>query len=295
MVLFGSAHYFAQQKFPPKKQHLPEPGRAKRAWSGLQFGQNGEMASVVTADFRFYGELNVFVAPVRRQRTFACACARDATVKHMVEALGVPHTEVGLLLVNGGPARFERPLRDGDRVAVYPRFACFDVGALAPSSPALPAFRFVADAHLGGLARLLRTAGFDTLYDNRFADDRIESLAIDEARLVLTRDRELLKRRAIEHGCYVHALRPQAQLAEVAGRLGLGAAAAPFTLCLHCNAPLRAVAKALILDRLPPMVRAHQHDFSTCDVCNRVYWKGSHWSRMAAVLEAALSVSPPLR
>ncbi|MDB5951879.1 MAG: Twitching motility protein PilT [Massilia sp.] len=252
------------------------------------------MAGTVTAQFRFYGELNVFVAPGRRQRTFACACAPDATVKHMVEALGVPHTEVGLLLVNGAPAPFERLLREGDRVAVYPRFASIDIGSMAPARAPLPAWRFVADAHLGGLARLLRMAGFDTLYDNGFADDRIESLAIDEERLVLTRDRELLKRRAVEHGCYVHALRPQAQLAEVAGRLNLGAAAAPFTLCLHCNAPLRAVAKAVILDRLPPAVRTHQHDFRTCDVCLRVYWKGSHWRRMAALLEAALEGRPPL-
>jgi uncharacterized protein with PIN domain len=118
-------------------------------------------------------------------------------------------------------------------------------------------------------------------------------LAIAEARLVLTRDRELLKRRAIDHGCYVHALRPQAQLAELAGRFDLRAAAAPFTLCLHCNAPLRAVAKEVILDALPPMVRAHQDDFRTCDVCLRVYWKGSHWSRMTAQLEAALAGRTP--
>jgi uncharacterized protein with PIN domain len=251
------------------------------------------MASVVTANFRFYGELKVFVAPARRQCTFACACAQDATVKHMVEALGVPHTEVGLLLVNGEPARFERLLREGDRVAVYPRFASIDIGAMAAARAPLAVLRFIADAHLGGLARLLRMAGFDTLYDNGYADDRIEALAIDEARLVLTRDRELLKRRAIDHGCYVHALRPQAQLTELLGRLDLRAAAAPFTLCLHCNAPLRAVAKALVLDRLPPLVRAHQHDFRTCDVCLRVYWKGSHWSRMAAQLEAALAGRPP--
>jgi uncharacterized protein with PIN domain len=99
----------------------------------------------------------------------------------------------------------------------------------------------------------------------------IESLAIGEQRMVLTRHRELLTRRAIEHGCHVHALRPQTPLAEVAGRLDLRVAAAPFTLCLHCNAPLHAVAKALIQDLLPPMVRAHQHEFSTCDICRCVY------------------------
>lgn len=247
---------------------------------------------MVTADFRFYGELNVFVAPARRQRSCACPCARAATAKHMIEALGVPHTEVALLLINGVPAPFERLLQDGDRVAVYPRFASFDIGALAPLRAPLPAWRFVADAHLGGLARLLRMAGFDTLYDNDIDDDRIEALAGGESRLVLTRDRELLKRRTIAHGRYVHALRPAAQLVEVVERLGLGAHAAPFTLCLHCNAPLRAVDKALVLERLPPTVREHQQQFTICARCQRVYWKGSHWRRMAALLEAALGPAP---
>ena len=247
---------------------------------------------MVTASFRFYGELNVFVAPARRQRTFACPCAQAATTKHMVEALGVPHTEVELMLVNGTPAPFDRLLHDGDRVAVYPRFASFDVSAMPPLRAPLPAWRFVADAHLGGLARLLRMAGFDTLYDNNIDDDQIEALSIGDARRVLTRDRELLKRRGIVHGCYVHALRPAAQLVEVVDRLRLGADAAPFTLCLHCNAPLRAVDKALVLDQLPPTVRAHHQAFSTCELCHRVYWKGSHWKRMTALLAAALEPRP---
>jgi uncharacterized protein with PIN domain len=249
--------------------------------------------SMVTATFRFYGELNDFVAPARRQRTFACPCAQAATTKHMVEALGVPHTEVDLLLVNGEPALFDRLLRDGDRLAVYPRFAALDVGTLARLREPLPAWRFVADAHLGGLARLLRMAGFDTLYDNNIDDQEIAALALADQRLVLTRDRELLKRRGIVHGRYVHALRPAAQLVELVDRLDLGPGAAPFTLCLHCNTPLHAVDKALVLDQLPESVRAHHQDFSTCDSCHRVYWKGSHWKRMSALLAASLGQPAP--
>ncbi|WP_426177011.1 Mut7-C RNAse domain-containing protein [Massilia sp. TWR1-2-2] len=242
--------------------------------------------SVMSA-FRFYGELNVFLAPARRQRSFAGACAQGASAKHMIEALGVPHTEVELVLVNGTPAPFDWPLRDGDRVAVYPRFAMLDVGAMAQlRAPAAAPRRFIADAHLGGLARLLRMAGFDTLYDNGFDDDEIEQIAGAEQRVVLTRDRELLKRRSIAHGRYVHALRPAAQLAEVLDRLRLRADAAPFSLCLHCNAPLRRAAKAAVFERLPPSVPELLHEFSSCDVCHRVYWKGSHWRRMSALLQA---------
>jgi uncharacterized protein with PIN domain/sulfur carrier protein ThiS len=241
---------------------------------------------MVTATFRFYGELNAFLAPARRQGAFTAPCAQNATVKHMVEALGVPHTEVALALLNGEAAPLGRLLRDGDRLAVYPCFARFGIAAPAP-----PAWRFVADAHLGGLARLLRMAGFDTLYDNGMDDAAIAAVAAAQSRVVLTRDRELLKRRGVGYGCYVHALRPAGQLAEVAGRLDLAAHAAPFTLCLHCNAPLREVARELVLDRLPETVRAHHRQFSTCDLCHRVYWKGSHWKRMCALLDESLAMA----
>ncbi|BCL75244.1 hypothetical protein JHS3_09800 [Jeongeupia sp. HS-3] len=239
-----------------------------------------------TVTFRFYEELNDFIAPERRRHDFACTLARAATAKHMIEALGVPHTEVELVLVNGESVGFERVLDDGDRVAVYPKFESLDVSPLLRvRERPLRTMRFVADAHLGGLARLLRMAGFDTLYDNHFADDEIERLAAVEQRIVLTRDRELLKRRTITHGCYVHALKPPQQLREIVDRLDLAGSVRPFTRCMHCNAPLHRIAKDLVFERLPPAVREQHTRFSTCDVCRRVYWEGSHWQRMRALLE----------
>jgi len=243
---------------------------------------------MVCATFRFYGNLNDFLPRERRQHDIATPCARMATTKHMIEALGVPHTEVELVLVNGEAAGLDLLLEEDDRVAVYPRFTRLDVAGLAPA-PALPPgrLRFVADSHLGGLARLLRMAGFDTIYDNGLRGDQVEVLAVEEERVVLTRDRELLKRRTIEYGCYVRALKAQAQLREVFERLGLAERARPFTRCMHDNAPLRSVPKAAVLDRLPPQVAATQEEFNTCDVCGRVYWKGSHWERMSGMLDHA--------
>lgn len=244
---------------------------------------------MVSATFRFYGALNDFLARARRGAAFDTPCARDATTKHMIEALGVPHTEVELILVNGVSGGFEDILEEGDRVAVYPRFGALDLGPLARLPLQPPGrLRFVADAHLGGLARLLRMAGFDTIYANTNHDDEIEERAMEEGRIVLTRDRELLKRRGVAYGCYVRALHPPAQLHEVVERYGLAERARPFTLCLHCNAPLRAVPKAAVLERLPPVVRASQEAFTTCDGCGRVFWKGTHWQRMAAMLDAAI-------
>lgn len=214
----------------------------------------------------------------------------------MIEALGVPHTEVELILVNGESVGFERLLDDGDRVAVYPKFEAFDVSSLlrVRDSP-LRVMRFIADAHMGGLAKLLRMAGFDTLYDNGFDDNEIAAIAHREARIVLSRDRDLLKRREITHGCYVRALNPRQQLREIFQRLDLAGMARPMTLCLCCNAPLRAIDKELVLDQLPPSVRANKQEFSTCDVCWRVFWEGAHWRQMQQFLDSLASDQATLR
>lgn len=247
---------------------------------------------MVMATFRFYEELNDFLAPPRRYSDIECACARAATTKHMIEALGVPHTEVELVLVNGESSGFDRLLEQGDRVAVYPRFEAFDVTPLVRLREyPLRVTRFIADAHLGGLARLLRMAGFDTLYDNNFHDQQIEALAERENRIVLTRDRELLKRRTITHGCFVHALKPAQQFVEIFDRLDLRRSARPFSLCLLCNAPLHPVDKSQVMHLLPSSVRQCHERFSTCDICHGVFWEGSHWRRMVALLDA-LGIAP---
>ena len=236
------------------------------------------------ASFRFHRGLNYFLPPERREKKFSCQYAQAATTKHMIEALGVPHTEVGRIVVNGTETGFDRLLQENDEVEIYP----VEEHLPFPASPAssLSPIRFIADAHLGGLARLLRMAGFDTLYDNHYDDGGIEAIALEENRVVLTRDLELLKRKQVKRGAYVRCLKPDEQLREVFLRFGLAHAMKPFSLCLHCNFPLHAVDKEAVLDRIPPMVRAHQHRFSTCDRCHRVFWEGSHWQHMRALLNS---------
>ena len=234
---------------------------------------------MATARFRFFGELGGFLPRARRDREFAVPIARDATVKHMIEALGVPHTEAGHLLVNGIHADFGQLLQEGDQVLVHPQSAAAQAG-----------IGFIADAHLGGLARLLRMAGFDTLYDNHYRDEEIAALASSTARVVLTRDRELLKRREVEQGAYLHAIRPDAQLRELSARLQLAPLARPFTRCLECNLLLRPVAKSDVAERLPESVRLREDALTACDGCGRVFWQGSHHRRMLAMLEHAIGI-----
>lgn len=241
---------------------------------------------MVTAMFRFYEELNDFLAPGRRKREFGCPCARAATTKHMIEALGVPHTEVELVLVNGESVGFDRVLQEGDRVAVYPKCESLDITSLLRvRDRPLRVTRFVADVHLGGLARLLRMAGFDTRYDTQFSDEEIAAISVHEDRIVLTRDRALLMRREITHGCYVRALKPSSQLREIVGRLDLVGSMHPCTLCLHCNAPLHGMDKSRLKSLVPAEVLARYDRISTCEICLRVFWEGAHWQRMRALLE----------
>lgn len=243
---------------------------------------------MVSATFRFYAELNAFLPPERRQRDFVVKLARAATTKHMIEACGVPHTEVAFIFVNGEPVSFSRLLEEGDRVAVYPAFARLDLSPLAPLDAPPPGRpRFIADCHLGGLARMLRMAGFDTAFRNDYDDREIAERADRELRIVLTRDLELLKLRTIRHGAYVHALKAEAQFAEVVRRFDLLPRFAPFSRCLLCNVLLHDVDKEAVIDQLPPSVRQHQQRFRRCPSCQRIYWPGSHWERMQAMLSAA--------
>lgn len=224
----------------------------------------------------------------RRGAAFAYTCARAASLKNAIEALGVPHTEVGRLLLNGAPATLARTVRDGDAIEIFPWSR--DPGPLPDGE-----LRFLADAHLGALGRFLRMLGFDTLHENALSDAEIRELAHDERRIVLTRDRELLKCREILFGCLVRTLRPEDQLREVAARYELAAAAQPFTRCLHCNLPLEQVEKPAIADRLPEQVRARYEHFVHCTGCDRIYWPGSHYQRMQAVLQELLPDAAPAR
>ncbi len=243
---------------------------------------------MATARFRFHGELSRFLPRPRREAAFDYACARAATLKNAIEALGVPHTEAALVFVNRAPATLARIVREGDSVEVWPWQTPEEGQTTISGGNRGLSLIFVADAHLGGLARFLRMLGFDTLHENAFADAEIRRLAWREGRVVLTRDRELLKCREIARGCYVHARKPEAQLQEVAARYALAEQARPFTLCLVCNLELEHVAKAAVLHRLPAEVAARHDSFRRCAGCERIYWPGSHYARMQAALEQAL-------
>jgi uncharacterized protein with PIN domain len=238
---------------------------------------------MASATFRFHGDLADFIARERRGVAFDYACARAATIKHAIESLGVPHTEAGQLLVNSQPATLARIVREGDTIEVFPHNP-----AVLDDTPS-----FVADAQLGGLARMLRMLGFDTLYDHAICDPDIIELALRDRRIVLTRDRELLKIRDVARGCYVHTRKPETQLQEVAARYGLARHMQPFTLCLHCNFRLEAIDRNAVMEHVPPRIAERYAGFMRCPGCDRIYWQGSHWTRMREMLGASLAIPIP--
>ena len=242
-----------------------------------------------TAEFRFYEELNDFLAPSRRKRSFRHAFADNATVKHAIEALGVPHTEVELILVNGVPVDFSHRLKDGDRVSAYPMFESLDVTPLLKLRPEpLRVIRFLTDAHLGALAKRLRLLGFDTRHAGSMDDAEIAAVSASERRVLLTRDRELLKRKQISHGCYIRQSDPALQLAYVIRRLDLRRAARPFTRCGECNGALQESSPEAVSDRVPEGVARRFRRFWICAGCNRVYWQGTHYQTLIRRVSDAL-------
>lgn len=236
------------------------------------------------AYFHFHHELRDFFAEPGTAISVEYGFDGKPSVKDAIEAIGVPHTEVDTIVVNGSPVGFGYHLRDGDAVSVYP-------ASFVPELPVRVALRgeprlaFVVDVNLGKLARLLRMLGFDAAYRNDFSDHDIAELAANEGRTVLTRDRRLLRFRVIEHGYWLRSDDPSVQIGEVIKRYGLSPVIRPFKRCLVCNGVIEPVEKEKVIERLEPKTRIYYEDFYICSGCGKIYWKGSHYEQMNERLE----------
>lgn len=240
----------------------------------------------ISACLRFYEELNDFLPADRRKVSFRHHLNRRASVKDVIESLGVPHTEVDLILANGESVDFSYIVRDGDRISVYPVFESLDIRPLLRLRPApLRRSRFVLDAHLGKLARYLRLMGFDSCYRNDFTDDELAEISSLEKRILLTRDRLLLQRSIVTHGCFIRSDDPKQQVVEVLRRFDLAGDISPLTRCIRCNGTLLVVDKAHVYHRLEPKTQRYYEDFRMCGNCRQVYWKGSHFRKMNRLID----------
>lgn len=239
------------------------------------------MAGAKVTTFIFDEALLFFLPPGQRAAPLRLSHHERQSLKHLIESFGVPHTEVGKVRVNGRPARLEDIAEDGDQV---------EVQAAAPGCPIEP--RFLLDSHLGRLAAYLRMLGFDSLYENDYSDEELAALLAEDARILLTRDRRLLMRKVVRAGYCLRSLDPQEQLREVVRRFDLTGRIVPFRRCLRCNALLEPVEKAAILDRLEPKTKLYYEAFVRCPACDQIYWQGSHFERMQAMLAKLTETQP---
>ena len=147
--------------------------------------------------------------------------------------------------------------------------------------------RFVVDVNVGRLAKWLRVMGYDTLFPRTETDNELVRIALREGRVLVTRDSGLVLRRAARLGqmrvLYIVKDDLRSQLRQLVRDLNLNPANG-FSRCVRCNQPLESVAKAEVADRLPAYVSQTQCKFMRCPDCQRIYWRGPHWSNMMAEL-----------
>lgn len=235
------------------------------------------------ATFRFYAQLNDFLPVRQRHKTITYRFGDTPAVKDSIEAIGVPHPEVALILANGEPVDFAYLLQAGDRITVYPTFRQIDISSLLTVQPPAPQ-AFIADVHLGRLVAYMRMLGFDTLLLDDHRDELIAATASRENRIVLTRDVGLLKRSIVTHGYFIRATKPWRQLAEVIDRFNLGDAVMQFHRCTNCNDLLHVVDKTDIEHQLPDKTVDYYDEFRQCRRCQKIYWRGSHYAKLDAFL-----------
>jgi uncharacterized protein len=247
------------------------------------------------AYFRFYEELNDFLPQVKRKKLFLFEFNGTPSIKDAIGAMGIPHVEVDLILVNSLSVDFSYKLKNEDSVSVYPVFESFDIASVTHlREKPLRDLKFVADVHLGKLSKYLRLLGFDTYYRTDLNDEEIIDLAVSDKRVILTRDKEMLKNKKVTHGYWIRSQHPRSQLKEVFLRFDLKKPKALFTRCLECNGLLGEVAKKEILDRLLPMTRRYYRKFKICNDCNRIYWNGSHYRNMKRDINTLIPATPKI-
>ena len=233
---------------------------------------------------RFHGDLNVFLGSKAGDAVIERQLADKTSIKDIIESCGIPHPEVDLILVDDEPVGFDHTLANDAKVDVF-TVENRDTNYTEEELQTTGIIRFVADGHLGGLARNLRLLGFDVAYRQNAEDRQLLEVMARENRALLTRDRRLLMHGIVQHGYWPRSQNPDEQTIEVVRRFDLSELIAPFTRCLRCNALLEEATKSEIIDKLEPLTKIHYHQFRRCPDCKQIYWSGSHFPKLQKRIE----------
>lgn len=207
----------------------------------------------------------------------------------MIESLGVPHTEIDLILANGKSVDFNYILQDGDRVSVYPVFESLNITdvTLLREVP-LRRNKFIADINLGDIVKYMRILGFDLYYDPLLSTREIIEISKKESRIILSKSKKLLKFKDVSHGIFIRPGTSTEQIRRLIDYLDIKDTIKPFSRCLRCNALLKSVAKEKILDRIPPKTKEFCDEYVQCQSCDKIYWKGTHFINMKKIVRQIL-------
>lgn len=235
---------------------------------------------------RFYEELNDFLPEEKRKIRFEHSYSGRESVKDLIEAMGVPHTEIDLILVNGKSVGFNYIIGNKDDISVYPVFESLDIKKIQHLRPTpLREPKFILDVHLGKLSRYLRMLGFDTFYKNNLTDEEIVDKSLSEHRTILTRDLGILKRKIVTHGYFVRNKNVELQTEEIVNRFQLENSIKAFSRCIECNNILKPVNKTEITEKIPAKVKLYFNEFFICTGCSKIYWHGSHVKDMLRLVK----------
>jgi uncharacterized protein len=241
------------------------------------------------ATFRFYEELNDFLPNHRRKTDFEARFKGKRSIKDMIEALGVPHTEIDLILVKGNSVDFNYILQDQDRVSIYPVFESLNIKNVTRLRKIpLRKNKFIADINLGDIVKYMRVLGLDLYYNPLSSTREIIEISKRENRIILTKSRKLLKFKEVSHGIFIHPGTTTEQIRRIIDYLDIKDNIKPFSRCLGCNTLLNIVQKEKILDRIPPKTKAFCDEYVQCPSCDKIYWKGTHFIRMEKVVRKIL-------
>ncbi len=241
------------------------------------------------ATFRFYEELNDFLPRHRRKTDFEAEFTARRSIKDMIEALGVPHTEIDLILANGKSVDFKYILKDGNRISVYPVFESLESEKVThKQKKPLRRTRFIADFNLGNIVRYMRVLGFDIYSDSSLTRDKIIELSKKENRIILTTSRTPLKFKDISHGIFLRPGSVEEQIRYVMDYLDIKDKVKPFSRCLRCNEKLTSIPIEGISDRIPPGTKSFCNEYTYCETCDKIFWRGSHVDEMQKVVERIL-------
>lgn len=242
------------------------------------------------AFFRIYEELNNYLPAEQQKVWFQVSFAEGATIKDLMQMLGIPAEEIDLVLVDQQSCPLGYLLKGNERISVFPIFERLNIAPVGQlHSKPLRNPRFCCDVHLGKLAKYLRMLGFDTVYTPFSTAEDLQAQSIREKRILLSRSLRLIHHPAITHAYWVRSSDPDEQIKDLLKKLDLYETASPLTRCLRCNQPLETIEKKDISHQLEPNTKRFYQTFFICPHCTQLYWQGSHFEHMMAFVKQLIN------